>query len=105
MDITIMQGDACEVPFVVKADRTAGTPDMADAVELTIGTLSRLYPGEITYDKKRQQWLCPLTQEQTFAFPAGEMETQVRVRLMDGSVFGGKGRSIRVLESQSKGVI
>lgn len=105
MEISIMQGDAVELPFVVKMDGKLVTPDVAETVEITIGTLTRRYPGEVTYDEKKQQWLCPLTQEQTFGFPAGSMTTQVRVRLPSGSVRGAPGRTVRVTESLSKGVI
>lgn len=101
----MMQGDAYGVPFVIRQGDTTVTPDMVESVELTIGTLSRLYPGEVTYDEAKKQWLYPLTQEQTLAFAEGAVSTQVRVKLVNGDVVGAKGGAIRVVESQSKGVI
>lgn len=105
METTIMQGDAVELPFIIKMDGKLVTPDVAEAVEITVGTLTRRFPGEVTYDEKKQQWLCPLTQEQTFSFPEGKVPTQVRMRLQGGNVIGAPGRMICVTGSLSKGVI
>nr|DAJ64002.1 MAG TPA: hypothetical protein [Caudoviricetes sp.] len=101
----MMQGDAYAVPFVIRQGETKVTPDMVETVELTIGMLSRLYPGEVTYDQKKGQWLFPLTQEQTMDFAEGSIPTQVRVKFMDGRVIGAKGGAIQVAQSASKGVI
>ncbi len=101
----MMQGDAYAVPFVIRQGNTTVTPDMVETVELTIGTLSRLYPGEVTYDAEKKQWLYPLTQEQTLAFSEGTVPTQVRVKLLSGSVVGARGGTINVTQSASRGVI
>lgn len=101
----MMQGDAYAVPFVIRQGGTAVTPQMVAAVELTIGTLSRVWPGEVNYDAKKGQWLFPLTQEQTMAFAEGKVPTQVRVKFLDDRVVGAQGGAINVLESASKGVI
>lgn len=101
----MMQGDAYAVPFVIRQGGTAVTPQMVTAVELTIGTLSRVWPGEVSYDAKKGQWLFPLTQEQTMAFAEGKVPTQVRVKFVDDRVVGAQGGAINVVESASKGVI
>lgn len=101
----MMQGDAYAVPFVIRQGNTTVTPDMVETVELTIGTLSRLYPGEVTYDAEKKQWLYPLTQEQTLAFSEGAVPTQVRVKLLTGSVVGARGGTINVTQSASRGAI
>lgn len=101
----MMQGDAYAVPFVIRQGGTAVTPQMVTAVELTIGTLSRVWPGEVSYDEKKGQWLFPLTQEQTMAFAEGKVPTQVRVKFLDDRVVGAQGAAINVVESASKGVI
>ena len=101
----MMQGDAYSVPFVIRQGETTVTPDIVSAVELTIGALTRLWPGEVSYDEKKGQWLFPLTQEQTLAFSEGAQPTQVRVKFMDDRVVGANGGIINVMQSASKGVI
>lgn len=67
----MMQGDAYSLPIVLRQGELLITPEMVLRLEITIGTLTRTYPGVVRYDEENGQWLFPLTQEQTFAFKAG----------------------------------
>ena len=63
----MMQGDAYSLPIVLRQGELLITPEMVLRLEITIGTLTRTYPGVVRYDEENGQWLFPLTQEQTFA--------------------------------------
>ena len=102
----MMQGDAYSVPVTITAqDGTVITPDMVTCVEITIGNLSRKYPGAVTFDEDTGTWQFPLTQQQTFRLSQGKQETQARVVFASGDVFGGRGDTVFVTGSLSKGVL
>lgn len=102
----MMQGDAYSVPVVIKAkDGTVVTPEMATRVEITIGSLSRQWPGVITFNEDTLAWEFPLTQQQSFRLSQGKQKTQVRVVFSNGWVVGGIGTDIRVLKSESRSVL
>ena len=98
----MMQGDAYSLPIVLRQGELLITPEMVLRLEITIGTLTRTYPGVVRYDEENGQWLFPLTQEQTFAFKAGRTPpVQARIKF----VVGAKGKTIYVSASRSKGVM
>lgn len=102
----MMQGDAYSVPVVIKAkDGTVITPEMATRVEITIGSLSRQWPGVLTFNEDTLAWEFPLTQQQSFRLSQGKQKTQVRVVFSNGWVVGGIGTDIRVLKSESRSVL
>ncbi len=102
----MMQGDAYSVPVVIKAkDGTVITPEMATRVEITIGSLSRQWPGVITFNEDTLAWEFPLTQQQSFRLSQGKQKTQVRVVFSNGWVVGGGGTDVRVLKSESRGIL
>ena len=107
MGISIMQGDSYQKPFTLRTlDGTLITPEMVLTLEITIGNLTRTYPGAVRYDEENGQWLFPLTQEQTFTFKAGRTPpVQARIKFNDESVVGAKGKTIYVSASRSKGVM
>lgn len=101
----MMQGDAYSVPVVIKAkDGTVITPEMATRVEITIGHLTRQWPGVITFNEDTLAWEFPLTQQQSFRLSQGKQKTQVRVAFSNGWVVGGDGTDVRVLKSESKSI-
>lgn len=103
MAVSMTQGDKYAVPFMLQAlDGTLITPDIVKTVVLNLGSLSRQYPGNVTYENGK--WMMPLTQKQTFAM-RGYVEPQARVEFSDGSIFGGSGESIDVAKSLSRGII
>lgn len=102
----MMQGDAYSVPVVIKAkDGTVITPEMATRVEITIGHLTRQWPGVITFNEDTLAWEFPLTQQQSFRLSQGKQKTQVRVAFSNGWVVGGDGTDVRVLKSESKSIL
>lgn len=102
----MMQGDAYSLPIVLRQGELLITPEMVLRLEITIGDLTRTYPGVVRYDEENGQWLFPLTQEQTFAFKAGRTPpVQARIKFNDESVVGAKGKTIYVSASRSKGVM
>ena len=103
MAVSMTQGDKYAVPFMLQAlDGTLITPDIVKTVVLNLGSLSRQYPGNVTYENGK--WMMPLTQKQTFAM-RGYVEPQARVEFSDGSIFGGSGESIDVVKALSRGII
>lgn len=103
MGISIMQGDSYQKPFTLRTlDGTLITPEMVTALVLSIGNLSRQYPGDITYADGK--WLFPLSQAQTFGMK-GMLPVQARVLFQDGSVFGGNGAPFPVLPAVNRGIL
>lgn len=101
----MMQGDSCGLSIeILNADGAAVTPDDVSNVEVTIGYLRKTYAsGEITYADGK--WIFPLTQEETFKFPAARVKAQVRVVWVNGNVEGTVLDSVNVRESMSKEVL
>lgn len=103
MGISIMQGDSYQKPFTLRTlDGTLITPEMVTVLVLSIGNLSRQYPGDITYADGK--WLFPLSQAQTFGMK-GMLPVQARVLFQDGSVFGGNGVPVSVLPAVNRGIL
>nr|DAH95304.1 MAG TPA: hypothetical protein [Caudoviricetes sp.] len=103
MGISIMQGDSYPKPFTLRTlDGTLITPEMVTALVLSIGNLSRQYPGDITYADGK--WLFPLSQAQTFGMH-GMLPVQARVLFQDGSVFGGNGAPVPILQAVNRGIL
>ncbi len=102
---TMMQGDSYGLTIdVLNADDEAVTPDDVSDVEVTIGNLRKTYAsGEVTYSDGK--WVFPLTQEETFKFPAARVKAQVRVVWANGDVEGTVLDPINVRESMSKEVL
>lgn len=62
MAVSMTQGDKYAVPFMLQAlDGTLITPDIVKTVVLNLGSLSRQYPGNVTYENGK--WMMPLTQK------------------------------------------
>ena len=101
----MMQGDSYGLTIdILNADGEAVTPDDVSDVEVTIGYLGKTYAsGEITYSDGK--WIFPLTQEETFKFPAARVKAQVRVVWTNGNVEGTVLDPINVRESMSKEVL
>ena len=103
MVTSIMQGDKYAVPFVLQTlDGTLITPSVVNTVILNLGSFSRQYPGDVTYENGK--WLMPLAQKQTFAM-RGFVEPQARVEFSDGSIFGGAGDAIDVTKALNLGIV
>lgn len=103
----MMQGDSKSL--VIQIKKGDGTPvtasDVAD-VEVTVGTIKkRLSQGAVAFEEDSGKWYVPLTQEETFKFPASHVAAQVRVVWPGGAVQGVSLGHVNVLNSLSREVL
>lgn len=71
MAIKIKQGDAYAVPIQVRLNGELINADDVEAVEFCVGdALRKLYPEDVSYEPGNNTFYLPLTQQETFAFPA-----------------------------------
>lgn len=103
----MMQGDSYGLRIdILNADHTAVTADDVSEVEITIGHLTKTYSnGQIAFDVDSKKWIFPLSQEETFGFPASRIKGQVRVAWASGIVEGASLGWINVIESLSREVL
>ena len=90
MAIKIKQGDAYAVPIQVRRNGELIDADDVEAVEFCVGdALRKLYPEDVSYEPGNNTFYLPLTQQETFAFPAGEsVALDIRVKFVGGNVIG-----------------
>ena len=90
MAIKIKQGDAYAVPIQVRLNGELINADDVEAVEFCVGdALRKLYPEDVSYETGNNTFYLPLTQQETFAFPAnGSVALDVRVKFTGGDVIG-----------------
>lgn len=103
----IKQGDAFSLPVAAKLNGEYLNIADVDTVEFYIGDVRKLYPGDVTYDTDDSVFLVPLTQEETFRFPAnGSVAVDVRVKFVGGDVLGPKNMTyVPVFDARSEEVI
>lgn len=103
----MMQGDSYGKEFKLRyKDGPVITPDDVMDVEVTIGSLSKtLKKNEIHYDSSLESWIFPISQEESFKFPAARLKSQVRIKWLNGEVEGADLEDIYVEESRSKAVL
>lgn len=103
----MMQGDSYGLPLeLFKGDGSAVSADDVDELEISIGCVTKTYgAGEVLFDAERGRWIFPLTQLESFAFPAARVKAQVRVVWRDGGVEGASLGRINVAESISRRVL
>lgn len=100
----IMQGDAYSIPITIKSDGAEIDSAVVEAVEIIIGFIKKVYPGEITFNNGA--WHFPLRQEESAKLSRGRTSVQVRVKFHDGNVVGMKhDAAVNVKESRSKVII
>ena len=108
--LTIKQGDACSLPAVVELNGVAMNEEdleLVEEIEFTFGEMGirKLYPKEVSFlDGK---FMIPLTQEDTFQFEEGLLETDVRIQfLQSGNVIGTTAYPrLRVVDSFSEVIL
>lgn len=103
----MMQGDAYGQPVMLK--RRTGeiiTPDDVLEIEICIDDVRKTYAdGGVIWNAEIERWVVPLTQEETFSFPASRVSAQARVMLTSGYVEGIDLGMVVVRESRSKVVL
>lgn len=90
MAIKIKQGDAYSLPVQIKLNGSLINADDVETVEFCLGDgLRKLYPGDVSYEPADNTFYLPLTQSETFAFPAnGSVTLDIRVKFTGGDVIG-----------------
>ena len=103
----MMQGDSYGKEIKLLYDNgNPITPDDVSDVEITIGSLSKTYKAnEIRYDGELKSWIYPISQEESFKFPAARLKAQVRVKWLNGEIEGKDLEDVYVSESRSKAVL
>lgn len=90
MPIRIKQGDQYSVPILIRLNGEALDLDDVAEVEFTIGNdMRKLWPQDVQYNSADECFYLPLTQAETFAFPAnGSVTLDIRVKFVGGNVVG-----------------
>lgn len=90
MATRIKQGDAYSLPVDIRLNDAPIDIIEVDEVEFMFGDgLRKLYPGDVNYSATDKVFYLPLTQNETFAFPAnGSITLDIRVKFNGGNVIG-----------------
>ena len=108
MAIRIKQGDEYSLPVLIRLN---GEPvDVSEVVEVefTLGNgVRKTFPQEVQYNSADGCFYLPLTQEETFAFPAnGSVTLDIRVKFAGGNVIGvQRMESIAVADASSEVIL
>lgn len=80
--MTIHKGEQYYIAFEVKVDEDTATPENVDRVRIKVGNYLCQYPnGELIYDSSGEQWLYPLSEEESFQMYAGKRMAEVAVMI------------------------
>ena len=96
MPIRIKQGDQYSVPILIRLNGEPLDLDDVAEVEFIIGNdMRKLWPQDVQYNSADECFYLPLTQAETFAFPAnGSVTRDIRVKFV-----GGNGVGVQRMES------
>lgn len=102
--MSFYQGD--QYSFILKMEVGGNPLDMEgiELIEFTIGSLSKNWPLQVTYDKDKKLFYFPVTQEETFEFDQYE-QYQARIKYIDGNVYGTPVNKININETLSRNII
>lgn len=100
----IMQGDQYYLPFKIKVDGEYVDVSTVDVIEFVVGNLVKKYPTEVTYDATNKIFKFYLSQEETLNM-RGYPDVQVRLKDIDGYVYGKRYGRINIQYSLSKEVL
>ena len=88
--MAILQGSSYKLPVVIKSPKgEVITADMVKRASFTFADVTKLYGdgGEVYFDYETNEWIVPLSEEETFAL-RGMIKWQARFLFVDGSVDG-----------------
>lgn len=90
MATKIKQGDAYALPIQIRLNGELINADDVETVEFALGEdIRKLYPGDVSYEAGDNTFYLPLTQSDTFSFPAnGSVSLDIRVKFTGGDVIG-----------------
>lgn len=106
--VRIKQGDQYSIPILIRLNGEPIDVDEAAEVEFTFGNgMRKLWPQDVQYNSADGCFYLPLTQDETFAFPAnGTMSLDIRVKFVGGNVMGvTKPESLAVADAVSEVVL
>ena len=106
--VRIKQGDQYSIPIALKLNgEDIDINDIAE-VEFTFENgLRKVFPQEVQYNSADNCFYLPLTQDETFAFPAnGSVTLDIRVKFAGGNVIGvQRMESIAVADASSEVIL
>lgn len=90
MATKIKQGDAYALPIQIRLNGELVDVSDVEAAEFCLGDdIRKLYPGDVSYEAGDNTFYLPLTQADTFSFPAnGSVTLDIRVKFTGGDVIG-----------------
>lgn len=90
MAIRIKQGDEYSVPILIRLNGEPVNVDEVAEVEFTLSSgIRKLFPGDVQFNSADDSFYLPLTQTETFDFPAGgSVSLDIRVKFVGGNVIG-----------------
>lgn len=100
----MMQGDAYAIPFTITDSGEELDLSAIHCIEFCVDEIRKIYPDEVTYKSDTNEFLFPITQEETFRLK-GKAHCQIRVHFTSGNVIGTDAGNIPVRESTSKVVL
>lgn len=108
MAIRIKQGDEYSLPVLIRLNGEPVDVSEVAEVEFTLGNgVRKTFPQEVQYNSADGCFYLPLTQEETFAFPAnGSVTLDIRVKFAGGNVIGvQRMESIAVADASSEVIL
>lgn len=101
--MVIYQGNTYKLPIKLSINGKIIAAEDVKKVEFAIGEVVKTYPDQATHNG--ENFICPLTQEDTFSLKKGKTDFQVRVQFSDESVKCTGTRAVTVCEAISKAVL
>lgn len=106
--VRIKQGDQYSIPVALKLNgEDIDINDIAE-VEFTFGNgLRKMFPQDVQYNSADNCFYLPLTQAETFDFPAnGSVTLDTRVKFVGGDVIGVQRMdSLSIADAESEAVL
>lgn len=100
----LRQGDQYKIILKIEVNGEPMIMDQVELIEFSIGTLSKNWPLEVTYNEEEKEFYFPITQQETFKMSKFE-NYQVRIKYSDGSIFGSNINKINIGDSISRNII
>ena len=101
----IMQGDSYSITISIDFNGKPIDISTVDAIQFVVGDLIKYYKsdgsGEVSYDNDNKYFIFPISQQESFGFN-GIVNTQIRVKGIDGSIKGKNGDPICLILSRTK---
>ena len=101
----MMTGDSYNLPIQIETSMGFANMGTFEDMEVMFGDVRKtISNGEIKYDDKKQAFLVPLSQKETFR-QKSNVEIQIRVKFADGSVVGISAGEYSIEKATSKVVL